>query len=299
MNKNGISGKWLAAGGISIVLLVIILRFVLFYLKSDGFSGMSLLFPLLAVGLLVFGLAMSSFFAAWVYEDCKKRKDDGILWAIIVFVTTPFIGLLVYFLRRPEMKVECASCGHPVSPRANYCEHCGSKIENKEDFTDMETRHTTHHTGFIIMGAICMVLMISCLTGFIVNAAGGSGINSNITSDEKVWNMGNIHMNYEGKQNGVWKLDFRSASDGFIAEEKLTIEDARTQCLYADISCGMVPEGAALTLYLVQGDVVKTFDVTNLAQPLQYSLEEFENGKIRVRLLIEGVEDTVSEISVQ
>ena len=65
------------------------------------------------------------------------------------------------------------------------------------------------------------------------------------------------------------------------------------------ISCGTVPSNASITLYLVQGDVVKSIDVTNLSETLEYSLDEFENGKIHVRLLIEGVEDTISKIHIK
>lgn len=297
MNKNVTFGKLLAYIGIPVIVLTVFLRFVLFYLKSDGLSGMSAMLPLLVTGILVFALLMSSFFAAWVYQDCRKRNDDGILWAVIVFVTTPFIGLLVYFLRRCEVKRECTACGHPVSLKAKYCEECGLKIEIKEEFKEMEMRRT-HHTGFIIMGVVCMVLMLTCLTGFIVSAAAGSGINSDVTSNEKVWNLGSISKNYESCLKGVWKLDFKRASDGFVAEEKMTVSNAKSDCLYADITCGTIPEGAGITLYLVQGNTIKTFDVTNLTEPLQYSLADFENGELYVRLFIEGVEDTVSEIYI-
>lgn len=298
MNKNVNIGKLLAYIGIPVVLLVIILRFVLFYFRNDGLSGMSIMFPLLIIGILMFALLMSSFFATWVYQDCKKRNDDGILWAIIIFVTTPFIGLLLYFLRRSEVKKDCISCGHPVSLKAKYCEECGSKIEIKEEITDMEMRRT-HHKGFIIMGIICMVLMLACLIGFIISVATGNGINSDITLNKKVWNLGSISKNYESHLNGIWKLNFKSASDGFVAEEKMIINNFESDYLYADISCSTVPEGASLTLYLVQDDVVKIFDVTNLSEPLKYSMTDFENGKIYVRLLIEGVKDTVSEIYIQ
>ena len=83
MNKN--VGKLLGYIGIPVVILVIVLRFALFYFKSNGFSGIAVIFPLLAIGTLIFALLMSSFFSAWVYQDCKKRNDDGILWAIITF----------------------------------------------------------------------------------------------------------------------------------------------------------------------------------------------------------------------
>ena len=58
------------------------------------------------------------------------------------------------------------------------------------------------------------------------------------------------------------------------------------------------PDSGKDTAEAVQGDIVKAFDVTSLSEPLEYSLYEFENGEIHVRLLIEGVKDTVSEIYI-
>ena len=157
----------------------------------------------------------------------------------------------------------------------------------------------THHLKFIVAGVVSMALMIVCLTGFIVSAAIGNGINTNVVSDDRVWNSGTIHMNYNAYMDHVWKLDFRNASDGFVKEQNMTIADADAQLLYADISCGTVPDGATLVLWLVQGDIAKSVDVTNLSQPLEYPLNEFENGKVRVRLQINGVKNTVSEIYIQ
>lgn len=79
----------------------------------------------------------------------------------------------------------------------------------------------------------------------------------------------------------------------------MTIADPDVQLLHAHISCGTVPAGATLVLWLVQGDVVKSIDVTDLSEPLEYPLNEFENGKVHVRLQINGVENTVSEIYIQ
>ena len=296
MNKN--LGKLLGYIGIPVLLSAIVFRFVLFYFRSDGFSGMSMIFPLLAIGILIFALITSVFFAAWVYQDCKKRNDDGILWAVIIFITTPLIGLLIYFLRRCEMKQSCDACGHLVSLRAKFCEECGSKIERREEMKDMEMKRT-HHINYIVIGAVSMILMLACLTGFIVSAVYGKGINSDINSNDRVWNMGAISMNYQSMKDGVWTLDFKSASDGFITQEDMIIEDVETDSLYADISCNTVPDDSSITLYLVQGGIVRSFDVTSLSEPLEYPLNEFENGEIHVRLLIEGVEDTISKIHIK
>ncbi len=283
--------------GIPVVLLLIFLQFGLYFLKSDGFSGLSMLLPILLLCFILFALCTSVFFAVWVYQDCKKRGDDPVLWAIIVFIATPFIGLLIYFLRRSEVTAACPACGHRISLKAKYCEECGTHTD-KEDNSIM-VKQGTHHLKFIVAGTISMVLMLICLTGFIVSAAIGSGINTNVASNDRVWNMGTISMNSNTYWGGIWKLDFRSASDGFVKEQNMMIEDADTQMLYADISCETVPDGATLILWLVQDDVSKSIDVTNLSETLIYPLNEFENGKIHVRLQINGVENTVSEIKIQ
>ena len=44
---------------------------------------------------------------------------------------------------------------------------------------------------------------------------------------------------------------------------------------------------------------MKSVDVTDLSEPLEYPLDDFENGKLRVRLQINGVKDVSSEIEVQ
>ena len=157
----------------------------------------------------------------------------------------------------------------------------------------------THHLKFIIAGTISMALMLVCLTSFIVNAAAGNGINTNITSNDRIWNLGTISMNNNSYLDDVWRLDFKSASEGFVKEQNMTIADADAQTLYADISCGTAQDGATLVLWLVKEDMAKSIDVTNLSEPLEYPLNEFENGNIHVRLQINGVKNTVSEIYIQ
>ena len=278
--------------GIPAILLMIFLWFGLYFLKTDSFSGVSMLFPILLLCCVFLALCTVASFAAWVYQDCKRRGDDPVLWAIVVFIATPFIGLLIYFLRRSEIKETCPACGHRISLKAKYCEECGTHIE-------VTIKSGTHHLKLIIAGVVSMVLMLTCLTGFIVSAVVGNGINTNVASNDRVWNLGTISMNSNSYLDGLWKLDFRSASDGFVKEQNMTIEDADDQMLHADISCETVPDGATLVLWLVQGDVAKSIDVTNLSEPLEYPLDEFENGKIHVRLQINGVENTVSEIKIQ
>lgn len=290
--------KWTLILGIpAAVILLIYLRFVLYYMTGGGFSGLSPLIPALLLCFILFAVCTSAFFAAWVYQDCKRRGDDPVLWAAVVFIATPFIGLLVYFLRRPELKRSCPACRHPVSLRAKYCEECGTHIENKEDTVVEKPR--THHLKFIAAGIVSMALMLACLIGFIVNAASGNGINTDPASPERVWNTGVVTMSYNNYFNNVWDFSFKSASDGYVEEQTLTIDDPGSQSLHADISCGETPDGSSLVLYLVQGDTVWSADVTALNGPLEVPLEQFGSGKVHVRLQINGVKDSTTKIFIE
>lgn len=294
--KSGKQNQKILVIGIAVIFVLLIARFVAIYLKSDGFSGLSVSFLMFALGMVVFGLSMSGCFAAWVYRDCIGRNDDGILWAIIVFFTTPFIGMLVYFLRRSDIKQSCPNCGHKISLKAKFCEECGGPIEKREEIVYMKK---THHLKFIVAGVISMVLMLGCLTGFIVSAATGGNINTSVSADQKIWNTGIITMSVETNIGDTWKLRFKSATRGYVKEVKKTVENAAEEKLYADIHCDTIPDGSALTLWLVQGEKTAHIDVTNLNEPLEYSLEGFEDGKIRIRLVIDGVEDVTSEICIK
>lgn len=105
-------------------------------------------------------------------------------------------------------------------------------------------------------------------------------------------------MNYNTYLDEAWKLDFRRASERFVKKQNMTIEDVDTQLLYANITCDTVPDGATLVLWPVQEDLIKSIDITNLSQPLEYPLNEFENGNVHVRLQINGVKNTVSRIDI-
>ena len=63
-----------------------------------------------------------------------------------------------------------------------------------------------------------MVLAVLCLTVFIVTAATGNRVNSDVTSNERIWNLEVITNNRDTYVNGVWNLDFHHASDGFVEE---------------------------------------------------------------------------------
>ena len=105
--------------GIPVILLLIFLRFGLYFLKSDGFSGLSMLLPILLLLFILFALCTAAFFAAWVYQDCKKRGDDPVLWAIVVFYRNPFYWLadLLSAPFRDKSNVSCLRASNFVESK--------------------------------------------------------------------------------------------------------------------------------------------------------------------------------------
>lgn len=95
----------------------------------------------------------------------------------------------------------CTAWGHRISVKANYCEACGTPIE-KEDKNIM-AKQGMHHIKYIIAGMVSLALMLVCLTGFTVNAAVGNGINTDVRSNDRVWNLGMISMDYSVCQDNV------------------------------------------------------------------------------------------------
>ena len=110
------------------------LQLALLWAVSDGWSGIRASLPLLGAGALLSALACAALFAAWVRADCRRRGEDEVLWPLVVVLTTPLIGLLVYFLRRAEVRRPCPACGHKVGLRAKYCEECGAKLDRNAVF---------------------------------------------------------------------------------------------------------------------------------------------------------------------
>lgn len=245
------------------------------------------------IGIIIFFLLSYIFFSLWIYQDCKIRKEDGILWVVVMWLTSPLIGLLIYFLKRPAPKTRCAFCGHFISIKANYCENCGELSEKEGAFS--MTKKNSRHLNYLIAGGICLLLMLGNLTGFIVQAAVGD--NSNPT--RSTWNPGIITFNMESHLNNQWTIKFKSASKGYVKQVKMTLKQPETEVLSADISCDKIPENCSLILWLVQDDIEKSFDVTRLSAPLEIPLEDFDKGKLTVQLEINGVRDVTGKITLK
>lgn len=73
-------------------------------MSEDAFGSFLVLFALFCVTIPIFVLYIYSVF--WAYNDANKRGKSGCLAALLVFLVSWPIGLLIWLLIRPgeEMK---------------------------------------------------------------------------------------------------------------------------------------------------------------------------------------------------
>ena len=73
----------------------------------------------------------------WVYRDAERRRMNGVLWALLVFIGN-IIGLLIYLIVRSdaahvppsrEPTQTCPNCEKSISGNYTYCPHCGKPLE--------------------------------------------------------------------------------------------------------------------------------------------------------------------------
>ncbi len=248
------------------------------------------------IAIMLFSLLTYVFFGIWIYKDCKERGENPLIWILLLFFTSIFVGLIIYLLLRKQDKKNCHNCGSFISNTAKYCENCGVVVENTQQ---LQNQAKKTNGKYIIAGFISFIIILVCTVVVIVTAVLGIGIESDVTINKHIYNTGFKTFSRENKVGNNWSLSLKSATNGFVEEVKMEINNPQEEILYADTYCETIPEGANLMLWLVQDDIVKSVDVTNLSQTLEYSLSEFKEGKIYVRLQINGVKDIKSKIYIK
>ncbi len=83
--------------------------------------------------------ALAILLAIWIYNDAEEHNQDGIVWAIMVFVFT-IPALMIYFLFfrqgiAPPVKHKAISRNEDFLIRAKYASHKSNGSERSQDDT--------------------------------------------------------------------------------------------------------------------------------------------------------------------
>lgn len=272
--------------GIVILFAAIVIRAAAWGMK-EGIGGISLL----AAGLLIIGLLCALLIyvciCIWIYRDCAKRGENGLLWMIIVFIATPILGIIIYMITRGENRILCRYCGYRIKASARYCENCGEENQGRQE--EMAVQKSSKGFGFMIAAILSGILMIGCFISFVVLA-----FTTDDFLDKNTWNTGIIMASIENKWGDDWNLSFKYASEGFRKSAKFRIDDNQA-VLHAQISC----EEGQLLMHIIQDEKEEIIDVSNLKEPLVYPLTEYQAGKILVVLEINGAKNVKSKIEME
>jgi len=83
---------------------------------------------LAAAGITTGAAIVISFFLClfcYIYLDAKRRGMKAILWLLLAILVPDLIGVLIYFLLREPLPLNCPRCGTVGNARFNYCPSCG------------------------------------------------------------------------------------------------------------------------------------------------------------------------------
>lgn len=272
--------------GIVVLFAAIVIRAAAWGMK-EGIGGISLL----AAGLLIVGLLCALLvyvcICIWIYRDCAKRGENGLLWMIIVFIATPILGIIIYMITRGENRILCRYCGYRIKASARYCENCGEENQGRQE--EMAVQKSSKGFGFMIAAILSGILMIGCFISFVVLT-----FTTDDFLDKNTWNTGIIMASIENKWGDDWNLSFKYASEGFRKSAKFRIDDNQA-VLHAQISC----EEGQLIMHIIQDEKEEIIDVSNLKEPLVYPLTEYQAGKILVVLEINGAKNVKSKIEME
>lgn len=67
------------------------------------------MYKLFLIVMIFFAILAFLFDIFWIYKDCKEIEVSPIPWLILLFVTTPIVGSIIYFIYRRNITQRCQS----------------------------------------------------------------------------------------------------------------------------------------------------------------------------------------------
>lgn len=84
---------------------------------------------LLVVGLVLLAIAAGYWLlvAGWLYQQAVRSNMNGVLWLLLGLVGN-LAAVVLFFLYRHLLFVNCDDCGGWSPKHAGYCRHCGAAL---------------------------------------------------------------------------------------------------------------------------------------------------------------------------
>jgi double zinc ribbon protein len=115
---------------LSVLLTLGILFGVVAFQLVEVDSGSNFGFlPLFAI-LIFIGLSFSIYIllVGYIYGDARRRGMRPVLWALLAFFIPNAIGIILYFILREPLLVNCPKCGAGTKSAFPFCPSCGTSL---------------------------------------------------------------------------------------------------------------------------------------------------------------------------
>lgn len=77
---------------------------------------------------IVTGVAIAAsiliLFYGYIWADAKRRGMSPFLWLIVAILVPNLIGVILYFIVREPLPLNCPQCGRTLNPHFNFCPGC-------------------------------------------------------------------------------------------------------------------------------------------------------------------------------
>ena len=64
----------------------------------------------------------------YIYGDAKRRAMRYVMWTLLAIFVPDFIGVIIYFILRDPLPLDCPSCHNLVPSKFTFCPHCGNAL---------------------------------------------------------------------------------------------------------------------------------------------------------------------------
>lgn len=73
-------------------------------------------------------LFVMTLLVGYVYNDAKRRGMRYVLWTCLAALIPNAIGIVLYFVLREPLLVNCTRCGSQLRPGFTFCPNCGAPL---------------------------------------------------------------------------------------------------------------------------------------------------------------------------
>ncbi|MHB8540979.1 MAG: zinc ribbon domain-containing protein [Candidatus Acidiferrales bacterium] len=64
----------------------------------------------------------------YIYGDAKRRAMRYVMWTLLAIFVPDFIGVIIYFILRDPLPIDCPSCHSRAPAKFTFCPQCGSAL---------------------------------------------------------------------------------------------------------------------------------------------------------------------------